>query len=103
MGNTLQDFPLILLAGGKSSRMGTPKGLVDYQGQPWLLEQLGRFRAACGERAMVQVSSVKSQGSGQGSVWMMTSVLGILSLMLCSNRLVRSWASPIFNFRQSNR
>ena len=53
MGYTLQHFPLILLAGGQSSRMGTPKGLLDYQGRPWLLEQLGRFKAACGTRAIV--------------------------------------------------
>jgi CTP:molybdopterin cytidylyltransferase MocA len=53
MKNTIQDFPLILLAGGKSSRMGTPKGLLDYQGQPWLLEQFGRFEAAPGKRMVV--------------------------------------------------
>lgn len=53
MGHTPKNFPLILLAGGQSSRMGTPKGLLDYQGQPWLLEQLGRFKAAGGQRAIV--------------------------------------------------
>lgn len=35
---------LILLAGGKSSRMGTPKGLLDYAGKPWILEQISRFK-----------------------------------------------------------
>jgi CTP:molybdopterin cytidylyltransferase MocA len=49
----IQDFPLILLAGGKSSRMGTPKGLLDYQGNLWLLEQLSRYRAAAGKRVVV--------------------------------------------------
>ena len=53
MANKIEDFPLILLAGGKSSRMGTPKGLVDYQGQPWLLEQLSRFEAASGKEAVI--------------------------------------------------
>jgi CTP:molybdopterin cytidylyltransferase MocA len=48
-----QYFPLILLAGGQSSRMGTPKGLVDYHGKPWLLEQLGRFETAGGKEAVV--------------------------------------------------
>ena len=33
--------------------MGTPKGLVDYQGQPWLLEQLSRFEAALGKEVVI--------------------------------------------------
>lgn len=41
----MEDTPiLILLAGGKSSRMGTPKGLLDYHGKPWVLEQISRFK-----------------------------------------------------------
>lgn len=51
--NNPQDFPLILLAGGQSSRMGIPKGLVDYHGKPWLLEQLGRFETAGGKEAVI--------------------------------------------------
>lgn len=35
---------LILLAGGKSNRMGSPKGLLDYHGVPWILEQIIRFK-----------------------------------------------------------
>jgi len=53
VANKIEDFPLILLAGGQSSRMGTPKGLVDYQGQPWLLEQLSRFEAASGKEVVI--------------------------------------------------
>ncbi len=34
---------LILLAGGKSSRMATPKGLLFYKGRTWLEEQLERL------------------------------------------------------------
>ncbi|MBA4392008.1 MAG: hypothetical protein C0407_00480, partial [Desulfobacca sp.] len=49
----LHNFPLILLAGGKSSRMGTPKGLLDYQGNLWLFEQLSRFQAASGKRVVI--------------------------------------------------
>ncbi len=41
----MEDTPiLILLAGGKSSRMGTPKGLLNYRGKPWILEQISRFK-----------------------------------------------------------
>ncbi len=36
---------LIILAGGKSSRMGTPKGLLDYKGDYWILEQISRYRS----------------------------------------------------------
>jgi CTP:molybdopterin cytidylyltransferase MocA len=46
-------LPLILLAGGKSSRMGTPKGLVDCEGRPWLAEQLRAFAACGGDRVVV--------------------------------------------------
>ncbi len=46
-------FPLILLAGGKSSRMGQPKGLVSVEGEPWILHQLQSFRDAGGTRAVV--------------------------------------------------
>ncbi len=35
----INDCPVIILAGGASRRMGTPKGLLDYGGQPWLLRQ----------------------------------------------------------------
>ena len=61
MTNTFQVFPLILLAGGQSSRMGTPKGLVEYQGQPWLLEQLGRFEAASGKEAVIVLGYHREQ------------------------------------------
>jgi molybdenum cofactor cytidylyltransferase len=53
MINPIQVFPLILLAGGQSSRMGTPKGLINYKGRPWLLEQLSRFEAALGKEVVI--------------------------------------------------
>lgn len=34
---------LVLLAGGKSERMGIPKGLLVYNNQYWILEQLNRI------------------------------------------------------------
>jgi CTP:molybdopterin cytidylyltransferase MocA len=53
MGKEIGKFPLILLAGGRSSRMGTPKGLLDYQGHPWLVEQLMRFKVASVMRVII--------------------------------------------------
>jgi CTP:molybdopterin cytidylyltransferase MocA len=53
MAKEIGDFPLILLAGGRSSRMGTPKGLLKYEGHPWLVEQLMRFKVASGRRAII--------------------------------------------------
>lgn len=53
MEKKIEDFPLVLVAGGRSSRMGTPKGLLDYHGHPWLAEQLKRFKAAFGLRAVI--------------------------------------------------
>ena len=35
---------LIILAGGKSSRMGCPKGLLDFNNNPWILEQISHFK-----------------------------------------------------------
>lgn len=34
---------LILLAGGKSTRMGSPKGLLEFNGTLWILEQISRY------------------------------------------------------------
>jgi CTP:molybdopterin cytidylyltransferase MocA len=47
MASKLACTPVIVLAGGKSSRMGYPKGLVEHQGRTWLETQLDRL-AACG-------------------------------------------------------
>jgi CTP:molybdopterin cytidylyltransferase MocA len=33
----------VLLMGGKSERMGTPKGLLEYQNSYWILEQIERI------------------------------------------------------------
>ncbi|MCF6348907.1 MAG: NTP transferase domain-containing protein [Flavobacteriaceae bacterium] len=35
---------LILLAGGKSSRMGSPKGLLDFHGTLWILAQIASYK-----------------------------------------------------------
>jgi CTP:molybdopterin cytidylyltransferase MocA len=49
----MEAFPLILLAGGKSQRMGTPKGLLRYRNRFWLLEQCNRYKAAGGKRIIL--------------------------------------------------
>jgi CTP:molybdopterin cytidylyltransferase MocA len=45
--------PLIVLAGGRSSRMRIAKGLVQYRGKPWIEEQLARFAAGGGTQAVI--------------------------------------------------
>ena len=44
---------LILLAGGKSSRMGKPKGLLSYRNSYWILEQINRFNIDGNETVFV--------------------------------------------------
>ncbi len=40
MNYDLKDFPVIILAAGDSTRTGIPKGLLDYNGTPFLSHQL---------------------------------------------------------------
>ncbi len=40
LSDRLWAYPAILLAGGQSSRMGCPKGLLDHDGEPWIVAQL---------------------------------------------------------------
>jgi molybdenum cofactor cytidylyltransferase len=49
----MHDLPLIVLAAGRSSRFGSPKGLWRLQGEPLLRVQLRRFEAAGGRAAVV--------------------------------------------------
>jgi CTP:molybdopterin cytidylyltransferase MocA len=44
---------LVVLAAGRSSRLGIPKGLVEVKGQPWLELQLAAARVAGVSRATV--------------------------------------------------
>lgn len=37
------NIAFVLLAGGKSERMGVPKGLLEYQNSYWILEQINRI------------------------------------------------------------
>ena len=40
------DTVFVLLAGGKSERMGTAKGLLQYQNTYWILEQIDRIASS---------------------------------------------------------
>lgn len=53
MSRLVEKFPLILLVGGKSSRMGMPKGLLPYRDDLWLSEQLRCFSVAGGRRVVI--------------------------------------------------
>jgi CTP:molybdopterin cytidylyltransferase MocA len=46
-------FPLILLVGGQSVRMGCPKGLLRWNQHSWLEEQLDRFEGVGGHSIVV--------------------------------------------------
>jgi CTP:molybdopterin cytidylyltransferase MocA len=47
------EYPIILLAAGRASRMPVPKGLVDAFGRPWLERQLERIGECGGARAII--------------------------------------------------
>lgn len=53
MAGKLSNYPIIILAAGQGTRMGTPKGLIDYNGLPWIVEQLRRSRKAGFARSLV--------------------------------------------------
>jgi molybdenum cofactor cytidylyltransferase len=46
-------FDVVVLAAGRSSRMGEPKGLVSFRGRPWLLAQLDAIANAGGRPVVV--------------------------------------------------
>lgn len=46
-------YPLVILAGGKGERAGGPKGLIEYNGRPWLEVQLREFRDRGGSEAVI--------------------------------------------------
>lgn len=47
------ETPLVLLAGGRSSRVGEPKGLVSFEGRTWLENQLEQFGRIGGKRVVI--------------------------------------------------
>ena len=63
------DLPLILLSGGKGSRVGRSKGLVTVGGRPWLELQLEAFARAGGKRAVV-ILGYQAQDYMQAMPWL---------------------------------
>lgn len=66
---------VVLLCAGASQRMGTPKGLLDYFGKPWLREQLLRLQhcglqhcivvlGAASDRYLSEVAELTQNGHG---------------------------------------
>ena len=47
------DYPLILLCGGKSVRMGSPKGLLEISGSLLFLEHIKQFQKAGGKKVVL--------------------------------------------------
>ncbi len=50
---SLKKIPLVILAAGKSSRMGFPKGLLSYRGKKLLQHQIENFFQLGGETVVV--------------------------------------------------
>ena len=49
----MRDYPLILLCGGKSVRMGSPKGLLEISGSLLFLEHIKQFQKAGGKKVVL--------------------------------------------------
>jgi CTP:molybdopterin cytidylyltransferase MocA len=54
-------YPLVLLAAGRSARLGRPKGLVVVDGRAWLERQLAAFAACGGRRAVVVLGHARDE------------------------------------------
>jgi molybdenum cofactor cytidylyltransferase len=50
------DADVVVLAAGRSSRLGSPKGLVAWRGRPWLEAQLDAIRDAAVRRVVLVLS-----------------------------------------------
>ena len=56
----LTSVSAVVLAAGRSSRMGEPKGLVDFAGRPWILSQLDALDGA-GVRAVLVLGAARER------------------------------------------
>jgi len=53
MERKMRNYPLILLCGGKSVRMGSPKGLLEISGSLLFLEQIKQFQKGGGANVVI--------------------------------------------------
>lgn len=60
--------PVVILAAGRSSRLGEPKGLVVVRGRPWIEHQLDGVRAAGVTRAVVVLGHDRERYAGLPSL-----------------------------------
>ncbi|OFZ72507.1 MAG: hypothetical protein A3K03_05390 [Bdellovibrionales bacterium RIFOXYD1_FULL_44_7] len=63
-----KELPLIVLAGGQSTRMGIPKGLFFYDGEFWLDRQIKSYWE-CGLRELVVVLGYRFEEYQQKLSW----------------------------------
>lgn len=72
----MKNYPLIILAGGNGSRMGTPKGLIEFNGRPWLEQQLIRYKQTLSFRKVVVVLGHSSEVYLKTFSWLVQAQLG---------------------------
>jgi len=113
----IKDCPVIMLAGGASRRMGTPKGLLDCRGQLWLLTQLdalskratGRVVTVLGYHATDYKESIPVLGES-GNRWTDHRGISVATLtnpspehgpfssLMCAARWLKETVPPIHLF-----
>src|SRR5690348_5802523 len=71
MPKTFEKLPLIILAAGQSTRHMTIKGLLDFQGHPWLEEQIHRF-AQIGGKNVILVLGASAPQYFEACPWLKT-------------------------------
>ena len=57
----LSDIPVVLLAAGDSKRMGIPKGLLEYKGEPFILAQIANLEKMGFQKISIVLGKSKEQ------------------------------------------
>lgn len=93
MKNSFNDIPVILLAGGKSSRMGSPKGLLTFEDDPWLLFQLKKIKSVGLSRVVVVL------GYGADNYLETIEILKVSLDRWCETHLLKGESSSVINLK----